>query len=284
MRPLLTIFSVLAWLSISPLEGQIVYREIDPPQTVMSGKGVEIDFNDDSIVDLLLWKDHYKVGSGCIAVLSGDLFSVMPTDTAYLFYDSTGVLYAFNYLDTIKESMNCFESPYSCPNQSIYKCPFLIHHQVFLYDCDSTRITNTGLYREIRNKYFGFRLKILGHNHYGWINFSKKEGVDFILRAYAYNTTPEEAIVINDPFYTTFESSQHIGITFFPNPVGDVLTIDNIGNEGIVKIIDFAGRITISQNYYNSPLTIPVRSLAKGSYILQVETVNGRFVEKFIKD
>lgn len=110
------------------------------------------------------------------------------------------------------------------------------------------------------------------------------QGVDFTLRAYAYNTTPQDAIAINDPFYTTFKSSQHLGIIIFPNPVGDVLTLENIGNEGIIRIIDFAGRITISQNYYNSPLTIPVRSLAKGSYILQVETENEWFVEKFIKD
>lgn len=282
MKHLLTIF-ILTWFSISSLEGQIVYREVDPPETVISGQGIELDFNEDSKVDLLLWKDYYKLGAGCISTQSGQLFSVMPTDTAYLCYDSTGVLYAFNYLDTIKESAVCFERPYSCLDQSIYKCPFLIHHQEFYHDCDSTTITNTGLYREIRNKYLGFRLKILGQYHYAWINFSKNEGVDFKLRAYAYNTIPEEVIVINDPFYTTSNAFQRNSISLFPNPVGDVLTLDNISNKGIVRILDLTGRIVVSQNYYNSPLTIPVRTLATGTYILQVETINGRFVKKFIK-
>lgn len=153
-------------LFFSPLDGQVVYKEIDPRQTVLSGTGIEIDFNDDSIMDLLLWKDYYKLGAGCISTQSGNLFSVMPNDTAYLFYDSTGVLYAFNYLDTIKESINCFESPYFCANQSIYECPFPIHHQIFWHDCNSSTSTITGLYREVKNKYIGFKLKILGRYHY----------------------------------------------------------------------------------------------------------------------
>lgn len=278
----LIIISILAGFFISYSNGQNVYREIDPPHIVESGQGFEIDFNEDSIVDLLLWKDNFKAGAGCIAVQAVSLFSMLPNDTAYMFYDSTGVLYVFNYLDTITESTTCLEEPYSCQNNSIYYCPFLISFTS--HDCGDLPSTSTGLIKGIFNKYLGFRLKILDNYHYGWINFSKSQGVDFKLRAYAYNTIPEEVIVIEDPFYTSLETTQVTRLNCYPNPASDVLTIDNIDDNGTIEIMDLAGRIIFSEKYYNSPCTIPVNSLINGIYILQVSNANGRKIEKFVKE
>lgn len=105
-----------------------------------------------------------------------------------------------------------------------------------------------------------------------------------MLRAYAYNTKPEEVIVIDDPFYTTIERTKTSGLNIYPNPARDIITIDNIGDECTIKIMDLDGRITYSQSYHISLVIIPVSSLANGMYILQVESANGRFLEKFIKN
>jgi hypothetical protein len=257
---------------------------MDPRQNVESGQGFEIDFNEDSFVDLLIWRDQYKLGAGCISVQSGELLSVLPNDTAYLFYDSTGVLHTFNYLDTIEESANSFENSYSCPESDIYKCPFLIHEETFWYACDSSSSTLTGLFREIKNQYIAFKLKIADSYHYGWINFSKKEGVDFTIRAYAYNTIPEESMVILDPFYTHQETYTTPSFALYPNPASNMLTLEGIGDRGLIEILDLSGRVTFSQMYHQPTLTIPVHSLLNGVYILCVSTEKGPFIKKFIKE
>lgn len=68
------------------------------------------------------------------------------------------------------------------------------------------------------------------------------------------------------------------------NPVGDLLMIGNPGNNQIhsVKILDTNGRTIAHQPY--SENGIDVSNLSKGMYFAQLETDNGSFTKKIVKN
>lgn len=72
-------------------------------------------------------------------------------------------------------------------------------------------------------------------------------------------------------------------IGIYPNPVGDVLNIQNKLSKKIntITIIDLSGRTILKTNYNEKEIN--VSSLQKGIYIASIETESGNFTQKFIK-
>lgn len=71
-------------------------------------------------------------------------------------------------------------------------------------------------------------------------------------------------------------------IVLYPNPVVDVLHIHNL-NEPIIsiRIIDLLGKIVVQQLTIQ---TVNVALLPKGTYILEINTVKGKYFSKFVKE
>ncbi len=276
---------ILLFLLTNNVFSQIIYTEINPSQLLCSSgcedKSYEIDFNNDNIVDLLLWFDSFKLGAGCESTQRIELFSIKPIDTALIFVDTNGELAFFNNMDTIKEANNFFFDEYYCEDDDIYKCPFLLSSTY--WNCESTPTEYTGHYEAFYNKYIGLKLKILDNYHYCWIKVFKKKGINLEIKSLAYNTTPNETIVINDPNFTTIETTAIEKIQCFPNPVEDFLTIDINNNSCIIEITDLSGRIIHKKIYNTSCFKVPTFSWIKGIYIVCVTTENSRVTKKIIK-
>ncbi|WP_396179422.1 T9SS type A sorting domain-containing protein [Flavobacterium sp.] len=86
---------------------------------------------------------------------------------------------------------------------------------------------------------------------------------------------------------TTEVKSQQYGITVFPNPTNNYITIqsnENTTEKFDYKIVDLTGRIVKNGNSkFNEQINI--ESLTSGNYIIQIETENGeKFTEKLIKN
>ena len=79
------------------------------------------------------------------------------------------------------------------------------------------------------------------------------------------------------------ENNINNNITIYPNPVKDQLTITT-ENEKInsIKIMDVTGKIL--QVFTENTTTINVADLAKGLYILQIQTEKGIGTKRFIKE
>jgi hypothetical protein len=67
----------------------------------------------------------------------------------------------------------------------------------------------------------------------------------------------------------------------FPNPTTSILNIQTQNEIAAIKIFDVAGRTTNIKNYSNN--AIDVSSLASGVYIVEVQTLEDIFREKFLK-
>ena len=70
-------------------------------------------------------------------------------------------------------------------------------------------------------------------------------------------------------------------ISLYPNPTNDILNI-KLSNIKSIEIIDLNGRIVMSKK--SNLKDIDVSLLESGIYLANIETPNGNFIEKFIKE
>ena len=71
-------------------------------------------------------------------------------------------------------------------------------------------------------------------------------------------------------------------IVLFPNPTNSILKIQTQNSISAIKITDISGRTTSIKTFVNN--SIDVSSLASGVYFVEVQTMDGNFREKFVKN
>jgi hypothetical protein len=81
-------------------------------------------------------------------------------------------------------------------------------------------------------------------------------------------------------------ASQHIGeLNFFPNPVSSELTLNSIHKIQTVIILDLFGKKIIKQNIPDLTQTeLDLTQLSTGMYFVQVQTKNGFFTKRVLKE
>ncbi len=79
---------------------------------------------------------------------------------------------------------------------------------------------------------------------------------------------------------TTEVSNKKIGISFYPNPTSDFLNIKTDSKIKSVSVFDMSGR-KVKTSFENNVLN--VKDLQTGTYIINVDTTDGKFSERFIK-
>lgn len=74
------------------------------------------------------------------------------------------------------------------------------------------------------------------------------------------------------------------GVSAYPNPVSDVLTVDYVGSDYVVSLIDMKGVTVLNQECENGRTEINVSYLAPGAYLLKVESNGKYYLEKIQKN
>ena len=83
------------------------------------------------------------------------------------------------------------------------------------------------------------------------------------------------------------EYSSENGITIYPNPANDNITIkiEDLRFENLeLRINDIVGNTVFVKTLYNKVTNIDISSLAKGMYFVEVKTERGVVVKKFVKE
>ena len=73
------------------------------------------------------------------------------------------------------------------------------------------------------------------------------------------------------------------GFSLYPNPVKDVLHLDNLKGNATISIITPDGRVVDKKIISNSAYAWNVKSLAAGTYYIRVEEGKKIILLKFIK-
>ena len=99
---------------------------------------------------------------------------------------------------------------------------------------------------------------------------------------------PIETNVANTEFTVLstnkFDRKQNVYI--YPNPSDREINIETLALIQNIRIYDLHGRIVISQNNSDSNmnLKLDVSNLSKGIYLIKLETSEGQFTQKLIKE
>lgn len=81
----------------------------------------------------------------------------------------------------------------------------------------------------------------------------------------------------------TFETIPHDLIHVFPNPVSDVLVIQQDFAKAQLEVMDVNGKVFLTQSLSSSQEAIDMADLPSGLYILKVTTEAGHWVDKVVK-
>jgi hypothetical protein len=119
---------------------------------------------------------------------------------------------------------------------------------------------------------------------YNWMLAEKlintTETINIYRRIDEYNPTNSE----NDNTENSRTKTSNLNlISAFPNPFTDKLTIQSKDKIINISITDISGKIVFQQNANQNELVLDLQHLAKGNYVLSVETVVGNEVVKLLK-
>ncbi len=143
------------------------------------------------------------------------------------------------------------------------------------------------------NSYYGIKFKIGSAYHFGWLDLNVNSNGTILLKGYAYNTTPNAAIVAGDTIPPIVSSNneesidESIRMKLHPVPFSDFLHIEfqNITPPFQAKIRNISGQ-EVKEFEINSTLfTANLLNLDNGVYFLTIEDRNGVLrTKKIIKN
>ena len=103
----------------------------------------------------------------------------------------------------------------------------------------------------------------------------------------APDVAQEMSFFINDVTLSTTQFENKTGFVLYPNPVQSSVTISTPNDGSIIKnieILDALGRIIKKITPTENNLTIDCADLSAGNYIVKMNTENGIYVQKMIKN
>ncbi len=134
--------------------------------------------------------------------------------------------------------------------------------------------------------------QLTGHTKYAGIlgvNTIKDTWAPVTFSGGAYRYVPVARLNIGKIASATNDLSAANKMEIYPNPTKDVLNIDldlvNLSPEASIQIMDLNGREVITRSLKNAQkesVQLDVRSLASGTYLLQVITKDGARAKKFV--
>jgi photosystem II stability/assembly factor-like uncharacterized protein len=81
---------------------------------------------------------------------------------------------------------------------------------------------------------------------------------------------------------TGIEENEISNFNIYPNPANNLVNISSDVDMKTVRIVNYTGQVVYTENAYSNSLSINTSNLAKGVYILQLETASGWSSQKLI--
>ena len=91
------------------------------------------------------------------------------------------------------------------------------------------------------------------------------------------------ALFVANEITESVENNLHVDFVMYPNPAGDLLTIENISNANTISIYSVTGKRILSVVNSNNTIRMDVSNLAAGVYIVVLDTDNGTNVKRLLK-
>lgn len=83
-----------------------------------------------------------------------------------------------------------------------------------------------------------------------------------------------------DKTHSALTTADETGVSIYPNPADNMLTINGIEHPTTVRIYSTNGALQIMEKIYSTNNTLSVASLSKGIYLLQINTQVLRLIKR----
>ncbi len=230
---------------------QVMYTDVSPDSVIIDDR-VKLDFNNDATVNFTVSQSESDYTYAEVFVGYGN------TTTGVL--GSDYVVSALSMGDSIKPSANF--STYAHP--------------------DLSKGNENLEFGDAGDKYIGVRFTIDSETHYGWVLVNVTGSSEIIIKEFAYEQTPDKAIVAGDMGGTVTSTVElkDIELTFFPNPVQDILKLEGVKATSY-SLLNSAGIEVLSGMIEGN--SIDISAVKTGVYTMKIETEEGFVVKQVTK-
>lgn len=119
-------------------------------------------------------------------------------------------------------------------------------------------------------------------------NFEKSSERDYVYKSQNISGNQRYLVdTIYDYVYSIQVSIRNVveaAIKIYPNPSSEVITIEGVDENSILSIYDISGRRMVGRTLRQDGESIQIQTLTPGMYLLKIQTKEGIYISKFVKE
>lgn len=230
----------LAIAGVADVSGQIVYTDINPDFVGGSTDSLPIDFDGDNIDDITILQTTSVSGSEVVK------FEALAGNGA-IASGSLGFYYASNL------NSGAIISVSAAFNNSA----------AFCYGAGFAGSQFCGT-----DGFIGVKFEIGPDTHYGWVRLEVTDSSNFVVKFYAYNTTPDEAINAGQ---TTLGLNDNILTKVKIVALNKSIALFNLPQQTNYRLFSLTGQSVLDGKITNNTYVIEANTLATGIYIIELK-------------
>jgi hypothetical protein len=275
--PVGMVFIVTAMLFSASANAQIVYTDIIPDETLLSGN-YNLDLNNDGQSDFTFRVWYSFLSCGGVCSIRRDTTLIKPTGLSWVSDYTNGQAAKLNSGDSINASSPLwtnFQNQLLYNNNADCSVPNFCQPRIPA----PHYLPSRGIWVNVVDKYLALKIQVSGNIYYGWARLDVGgDGLDITIKDYAYNSIPNQQILAGQTTITGInEISFASSISLYPNPATNHLTIAlGSNNKKIqVTIADLTGKViytTIATD--TQKVEVDTKDFAEGIYVVQIQSAN----------
>lgn len=277
----LSTFIVITMLFSASANAQIVYTDLIPNKVLSCSfnnpcsPDYSLDLNNDGMSDFVLSSRKRFVGCGACAstvyvMANGDSAVIIPTAVSWISDQVGGYpintvidssLGWTNAIHTLATKRAACESCSPSPGNHLVQSP------------------SSGPWANVSGKFVALKIQVGTNFYYGWVRLSltiASNTVSLTILDYAYNSISGQPILAGQATTTGISSlslGEESGVTLFPNPANNHLTIDlgTYNKEVQATITDITGKVIYKTAAFSTQnIEVNTEDFPTGIYVVQI--------------
>jgi len=256
----------LAFAGITDVSGQIIYTDVDP-DVGGAGNGYPLDLNNDGELEFFIFQSNWGPSASNPAVRMFPVNQYYGSKTNAVLASTAGPFiypYALNFNDLINSTNPAWNSGYSYMDLQYGNC-----------------YTNSN-WCGVTDKYLGLRFEVLNgpgpgddQTFYGWAKLDVIDSSNWLIKEYAYNSTPGESITAGQlPLGLDDSTLSKIKIV----AANKQIELYNLNEATNYSLYSLTGQEVLKGTTSNRDYTIDVNTVASGLYIIELGDITSNAV------